>query len=431
MAPKGTIRTAEGKQPRHDGKVRADWYCRICTRPNGTPWLNKGSDMRCKGKCGMSKGFCHGENAKPASPATSKRQADRDAKLKAAQAEKGKAAQADKAKIKALEAEVKALKLRDQATSSASPTCEAHAAGTPASSEKSTSLEREISDAREYIKDLKGIPDRIKSSWMDYEAQVDAAKARLDEALAAKRAAHPIKQQYENAQAYQARAKKKWDDLLAKEAEMQQHVLDWQQRLTELRASTVEAKQAHAAAAEQTARLGALFASEVTEAAPFVGERLDSQEATLVRDLFRLVPEEKLNEACASSGIDAADVMARAMAVLSKIEAAEQPREPATVSALGAHRPAGTAAAADEVWGAHCDNIDGLAAAITVDPKDARMAQMQSEIEAHKAHMCELGQIWADMRNDLEIGTEPNAQSSAKRKKLGDFGSAISRLVAA
>ena len=119
------------------------------------------------------------------------------------------------------------------------------------------------------------------------------------------------------------------------------------------------------------------------------------------------------------------------MAVLSKIEAAEQPHEPATVSALGAHRPAGTAAAADEVWGAHCDNIDGLAAAITVDPKDARMAQMQSEIEAHKAHMRELGQIWADMRNDLEIGTEPNAQSSAKRKKLGDFGSAISRLVAA
>ena len=212
---------------------------------------------------------------------------------------------------------------------------------------------------------------------------------------------------------------------------MQQHVLDWQQRLAELRDSTIEAKQAHTEAAEQTARLGAQFASEVTEAAPTVGEGFDPQEATLVRDIFKLVSEERFKEVCASSGIDAADVTARAMAVLSKIEAAEQPHEPATVSALGAHRPAGTAAAADEVWGAHCDSIDGLAAAITVDAKDLRMAQMQSEIEAHKAHIRELGQIWADVHNDLETETEPNTQSSAKRKKLGDFGSAISRLVVA
>ena len=57
------------------------------------------------------------------------------------------------------------------------------------------------------------------------------------------------------------------------------------------------------------------------------------------------------------------------------------------------------------------------------------MAQMQSEIEAHKTRLRELGQMWADVHMDLETDAEPNAQSSAKRKKLGDFESAISRLV--
>ena len=84
-------------------------------------------------------------------------------------------------------------------------------------------------------------------------------------------------------------------------------------------------------------------------------------------------------------------------------------------------------ATADEVWGAHCDNIEGLATATAVDAKDLRMAQLQSQIDAQKAHIRELGQIWADVHDDLE--TKPSAQSGAKRKKLGDFESAISRLV--
>jgi hypothetical protein len=159
---------------------------------------------------------------------------------------------------------------------------------------------------------------------------------------------------------------------------------------------------------------------------------LDSQEAALLRNLLKLVPDDKFNEACASSGVDADDARARTMALVSKVGAAEQIHEPAPVSVLGTHRPAGTAAAADEVWSAHCDNIDGLAAAITVDDKDLRMAQMQSEIDAHKAHIRELGQIWADVHDDdLDTETEPSAKSCAKRKKLGDFGFAISRLVEA
>ena len=40
-----------------------------------------------------------------------------------------------------------------------------------------------------------------------------------------------IKQQFENAQMYQARSKKKWEEHLAKEDEMQQRLVELQQRL--------------------------------------------------------------------------------------------------------------------------------------------------------------------------------------------------------
>ena len=174
------------------------------------------------------------------------------------------------------------------------------------------------------------------------------------------------------------------------------------------------------AAKNEVASIAELIAADlrgdsvINECSPAIDGRLDAQEATLVRNLLRLIPEEKFNAACASSGIDTADATARTMAVLSKIEAAKQPHEPTTVSELGAHRPPGTATAA---------------AAMGADVKDLRMAQMQSEIEAHQPRFREPGQIWADAHDDLETDTEPSAQSSAKRKKLGDFGSAISRLV--
>jgi hypothetical protein len=46
--------------------------------------------------------------------------------------------------------------------------------------------------------------------------------------------------------------------------------------------------------------------------------KLDSQEAAIVRNLLKLVPVDKFNEACASSGVDADDASARFLAVLSK-----------------------------------------------------------------------------------------------------------------
>ena len=102
--------------------------------------------------------------------------------------------------------------------------------------------------------------------------------------------------------------------------------------------------------------------------------------------------------------------MARTLALMSKIETKEKPSEPAAVTALGAHRPPGTAAAA--------------AAALTADADALRLAQAEERNAALKAQMRELQQICSEMSAEEESG----GQHSGKRKKLE---SAISRLVAA
>ena len=122
---------------------------------------------------------------------------------------------------------------------------------TPANDEQTARLGRDISQARECIKGLKDVPDSVRALWEGYAA-LQAAQAKLEAALAAKRAANPIKQQFENAQAYQARSKKKWEEHLAKEDEMQQRLMELQQRLAEQRAATLEAEKIHTQAAEQT-----------------------------------------------------------------------------------------------------------------------------------------------------------------------------------
>ena len=56
-----------------------------------------------------------------------------------------------------------------------------------------------------------------------------------------------------------------------------------------------------------------------------------------------------------------------------------------------------------------------------------RLAVLESENAAIKAHMREVGQVWADAGGELASDAEASAQSSAKRKKLGDLVSAISQ----
>ena len=261
-------------------------------------------------------------------------------------------------------------------------------ADAPANDEQSACLAQDITQARESIKGLKDVPDSAKALWEGYDAAVEAAQAKLDAALAAKRAANPIKQQFESAQAYQARSKKKWDEQMAKREKLQQQLVELQQRLAEQTAATVEAEKNHTQAAEQTAALGAQFASGVAEAAAPKDDgsaksaQLDMQEASLLRDLLKLVPEERLHEACSSHGIEANDVVARTLALMSKIEKNEAPREPAAVTALGAYRPPGTATAA---------------AALAADANALRAAQAEKEKEkaekenaALKAQMREL-----------------------------------------
>ena len=95
------------------------------------------------------------------------------------------------------------------------------------------------------------------------------------------------------------------------------------------------------------------------------------------------------------------------MALMSKIEKNEAPREPAAVTALGAYRPPGTATAA---------------AALAADANALRAAQAEKENAALKAQMRELQQICSETAAEEESGGQH------KRKKLE---SAISRLAMA
>ena len=67
---------------------------------------------------------------------------------------------------------------------------------------------------------------------------------------------------------------------------------------------------------------------------------LGSQELSLIRYLFKMVPEDDLKEACSSHGIGADEIVARTEAVMSKIEAQAN-----SVTPMG-HRPPGTHEAA-------------------------------------------------------------------------------------
>ena len=108
--------------------------------------------------------------------------------------------------------------------------------------------------------------------------------------------------------------------------------------------------------------------------------------------------------------------MARTLALMSKIENKEAPREPAAVTALGAYRPPGTATAA---------------AALTADANALRLVQAEGENAALKAQMREAK---AQIQELQQLCSEPTAegesegQHAAKRKKLE---SAISRLAMA
>ena len=109
--------------------------------------------------------------------------------------------------------------------------------------------------------------------------------------------------------------------------------------------------------------------------------------------------------------------MARTLALMSKIEKNEAPREPAAVTALGAYRPPGTATAA---------------AALTADANALRLVQAEGENAALKTQMRESEARVRGLQQELQqLCSEPTAegesegQHAAKRKKLE---SAISRL---
>ena len=215
---------------------------------------------------------------------------------------------------------------------------------------QSTHLSRDIAQARDEVNKLNSTGQFCKELWPGFEDLLAAAEAKLQAAQAAKRAANPLKQQLENAQAFHARAKKKVDEAILQREEcktelevLAESLREHDRRVAEVEAKRLEANQQVAELTRQWAeQAGQSDSSDcgIIDGSSAKAVTLGSQEVSLIRYLFKMVPEDNLKEACSSHGIGADEIVARTEAVISKIEAQAN-----SVTPMG-HRPPGTHEAA-------------------------------------------------------------------------------------
>ncbi len=163
---------------------------------------------------------------------------------------------------KALQAEVKRLKEEAKnKDGETGPVAMDTESSTPA-------LDQAVAQARDELKQMQGFSAFNRSLIPEFEDKLALANQKLNEALAARRAANPLRQQLEAAEAHQTRTSKKLLD--AKEGlqgklkalEEAQKAIDKQQ------AVIVEAELAKAKVDAEVAALAAQFASERAATAP-------------------------------------------------------------------------------------------------------------------------------------------------------------------
>ena len=196
-------------------------------------------------------------NGKPPSVSTLEKQ------LKAAEAK----AQESNKETSALRAEVR--KLKEGRAAAPPPAAQAAMELDHDGTETAASaLEAAISAAREELKQTQAFTDFQKSLVPDYAATLAAARAKVEAALVARRAASPLKKQLEGAEGHQERSSKKVADAKALLETRRKEVADAQAavQLQEKVLADFEAVLSKADA--QVADLAARFASERNAPAP-------------------------------------------------------------------------------------------------------------------------------------------------------------------
>lgn len=192
-----------------------------------------------------------------------------------------KAAMREAGKLAALEAENKKLR-----TAAAEPKADESAAavlpqaagaameldhdGTVAGA---SALEAAVSAARAELKQTKALTDFQKSLVPDYDAAVLAAQAKVEAAVVARRAAHPLRKQLEVAEGHKQRTSKRIDEAKVLLETRRKEVANAQAAAQLQEKTLADLEAVLAKAAEEVANLAARFAAErnAAPAAPAAG----------------------------------------------------------------------------------------------------------------------------------------------------------------
>jgi hypothetical protein len=258
MPPKGRKGGADAGKRQADNKPRDPWLCICCTNSKGARWRNSATALHCTGECKRPKGQCFGEKAgNGGSPTVSTR---------ALLQPTPPAFDVSCPMFRQMQAEIAALK-KKVAAAEAVPAMDVEGMD---ACDDTIGLDAAISKARSKLKDLEGLSLALRpfiGGEGGYDALVAAARSELQQALAERRAANPLKKQLEGAEAHQCKTAKR---LTEAKACLQKHECELAEVLKQIdlqKAVVAEAATAAAKADAEVAGLAAKFASERSAAA--------------------------------------------------------------------------------------------------------------------------------------------------------------------
>ncbi len=252
----------KGRRNGENASVKADWQCKSCTNRAGKPWRNAGSLTTC-GSCHIHKGASFGQvvvRGPGESPTSSTRQRE-------------VAKESDVVKeLAAMRAELKkanAANAKLEAAMAAGPSAASAAAGAPmeqdSDSDGTGSLNAAIAQARAKLKDVESLPESVRpyiGGEGGYDGLVTAARGELQSALAARRAANPLKKQLEGAEVHQQKMARRLADAKSFLQNREDERTQILKQIEIQKAAVVEAEDAVAKADAEVAGLAAKFASE-------------------------------------------------------------------------------------------------------------------------------------------------------------------------
>jgi hypothetical protein len=249
--------------PRRSDAPKVDWTCKACVNRDGAPWRNSGSLSAC-GKCKVAKGASFGAKAEAsACPTVSTREGGHRSAAELLKQEQKHSAELRKE----LEAIRAARNAESSAAQASAPTAEA-AMLVDADGGSTVLLDEAVNVARNQQKELLALSTYQRSLLPDFGGTAAVAQATLDAALAARRAANPLRKQLETAETHQKTSRKQLAEaesvLVAKQEQMQllqQEIVAQNEAITK---ATAKAAKADA----EVAALAAAFAAERNVAAP-------------------------------------------------------------------------------------------------------------------------------------------------------------------